>query len=102
MMATRPTTPADSSARLSVRDLSVERSGRQVLRGLSFDLRPGEVVGLLGRNGAGKTTLFQVLCGCSPPTQGNSLWTGNPSLRATANSARAAAWSSRNLRSTRD
>ena len=78
MMATRPTTSADSSARLSVRDLSVERSGRQVLRGLSFDLRPGEVVGLLGRNGAGKTTLFQVLCGLLAPDSGEFALDGKP------------------------
>jgi len=65
-------------ARLSVRDLSVERSGRQVLRGLGFELRPGEVVGLLGRNGAGKTTLFQVLCGLLDPDSGEFALDGRP------------------------
>jgi ABC-2 type transport system ATP-binding protein len=61
-----------------VRDLSVERSGRQVLRGLGFELRPGEVVGLLGRNGAGKTTLFQVLCGLLDPGSGTFALDGQP------------------------
>ena len=70
--------PTDSPARLSVRDLSVERSGRQVLRGLGFELRPGEVVGLLGRNGAGKTTLFQVLCGLLAPDSGEFALDGRP------------------------
>jgi ABC-2 type transport system ATP-binding protein len=62
--------PGQPPARLSVRDLSVERAGRQVLRGVNFEIRPGEVVGLLGRNGAGKTTLFQVLCGLLDPGSG--------------------------------
>lgn len=62
---------------LSVSDLNVERSGRQVLRGLSFELRRGEIAGLLGRNGAGKTTLFQVLCGLLDPDSGAFTLDGN-------------------------
>jgi len=65
-------------ARLSVSGLSVERSGRQVLRDLGFELQPGEVVGLLGRNGAGKTTLFQVLCGLLDPDSGEFALDGRP------------------------
>ncbi|MFN9267482.1 MAG: ABC transporter ATP-binding protein [Planctomycetaceae bacterium] len=38
--------------------------------GLSFEVRPGEVLGLLGRNGAGKTTTLRALAGIVTPTRG--------------------------------
>jgi lipopolysaccharide transport system ATP-binding protein len=40
------------------------------LRDVDLLIRPGEVVGLVGRNGAGKSTLLQMLCGTLPPTTG--------------------------------
>jgi ABC-2 type transport system ATP-binding protein len=43
---------------------------RYAIRGLSFEVRPGEVFGLLGRNGAGKTTTVRVLTTLLPPTEG--------------------------------
>lgn len=53
--------------------------GRPVLSGLSLDLWPGEVVGLLGRNGAGKTTLFRALAGLLPCCRAQQvLWRGRP------------------------
>lgn len=53
--------------------------GRPVLSGLSLDLGPGEVVGLLGRNGAGKTTLFRALAGLLPCCRAQRvLWRGRP------------------------
>jgi ABC-2 type transport system ATP-binding protein len=40
------------------------------VRGLDFDVRRGEIFGLLGANGAGKSTTFRMLCGLLPPTGG--------------------------------
>jgi branched-chain amino acid transport system ATP-binding protein len=48
---------------LAVRDLAVDIEGSRVLRGVSFDVRAGELVCIVGRNGAGKTTTFRTIMG---------------------------------------
>jgi ABC-2 type transport system ATP-binding protein len=45
--------------------------GREILRGLSFRVMPGEIVGFLGPNGAGKTTTLRILSGFFPFAKGS-------------------------------
>jgi ATPase subunit of ABC transporter with duplicated ATPase domains len=61
---------------LQVRDLAVEVGGVPIVEDLSFSLRAGEKVGLVGRNGAGKTSLLRVLAGEEPPVRGAILRQG--------------------------
>ncbi|WP_064694831.1 ATP-binding cassette domain-containing protein [Rhizobium aegyptiacum] len=46
------------------------------LRGINMDVKPGEVLGLLGDNGAGKSTLIKVFAGVHQPTSGQIIWQG--------------------------
>jgi len=55
---------------LSVRDLVVDIQGSRVLRGISFDVGPGELVCFVGRNGAGKTTTLRGIMGFRKPISG--------------------------------
>ncbi|MHB8584426.1 MAG: ATP-binding cassette domain-containing protein [Thermoplasmatota archaeon] len=58
---------------LSVQSLRKEYVGGVVaLKGISFDVQPGETFGLLGPNGAGKSTLQQILCTLTRPTSGTA------------------------------
>jgi ABC-type glutathione transport system ATPase component len=52
---------------LQVRDLTVELGGRTILSGVSFDVPPGQIVGLFGESGCGKTTLALSILGLLPP-----------------------------------
>lgn len=55
---------------LSARNLTRSFGNRQVIHGVSLELRRGEVLGLLGHNGAGKSTTLQMLTGCLLPDSG--------------------------------
>jgi len=56
--------------RLEARCLTKSYRGRIVVKDVSINLSPGEVVGLLGPNGAGKTTTFYMISGLIRPTSG--------------------------------
>jgi len=63
--------PPQAEVVLSCRNLDVERGGRELLAGIRFDLRAGEVVLLTGANGAGKSTLARTLAGFLRPARGS-------------------------------
>jgi ABC-2 type transport system ATP-binding protein len=70
---------------VTVTDLVVERGRRQVLKGLSFAVPPGQVTGLLGPSGSGKTTLMRAIVGVQVVRSGDVTVlgeaAGSPDLR---------------------
>ncbi|MEK7709924.1 MAG: ABC transporter ATP-binding protein [candidate division NC10 bacterium] len=52
-----------------------------ILHGVSLEVRPGEVVGLLGRNGVGKSTTLKTIMGLIHPTEGRIVFEGQPIAR---------------------
>jgi branched-chain amino acid transport system ATP-binding protein len=66
---------------LTVRDLVVDIQGSRVLRRVSFEVREGEFVCLVGRNGAGKTTSLRTIMGLRRPVSGTIEFDGRD-LRA--------------------
>ena len=64
---------------LQVRELHAYYGHGHVLQGVSFDLRPGEIVALLGRNGVGRSTTAKALMGLVR-TEGSALWMGQELL----------------------
>lgn len=65
MTTTSPDSPTTSAGTtvVSVRDLRLRRGTRQVLDGVSFDVRRGEVIALMGASGSGKTTILRAMAG---------------------------------------
>jgi gliding motility-associated transport system ATP-binding protein len=61
---------------IDVTDLSKSYGPVQALRGVSFHVDAGEVIGLLGPNGAGKTTMMKILVGYLQPTTGTAMVDG--------------------------
>jgi ABC-2 type transport system ATP-binding protein len=56
-------------------------NGHHALKGVSLDIRQGEIFALLGPNGAGKTTLISIVCGIVRPTSGSVLVDGHDIVR---------------------
>ncbi len=61
---------------LVARDLEVRAGARLLLEHVSFQVAPGDKIGLVGRNGAGKTTLTKILSGEAQPASGTVIRTG--------------------------
>lgn len=66
-----------SIALLQVEQLSKRYSGQVALESVCFDVREGEVLGIIGPNGSGKTTLLECLTGLQPADGGYVRWQGH-------------------------
>ena len=81
MTSPAPSPPPAASATppeplVAVEDLHTYYGKSHILHGVSLTVRPGEVVGLLGRNGVGKSTTLKTIMGLVPPSQGRVLFQG--------------------------
>ncbi len=61
---------------LALRNVSKHFGGIRALLGISLDVAPGEIVGIMGANGAGKTTLFSLIAGNERPSGGEIVFDG--------------------------
>ena len=77
-----PTAPSSAPTQrvpvVEMRNIQVSFGGVRAVAGVTIDLYPGEVVGVVGGNGAGKTTLMRTLSGARPPDAGQILVNGQP------------------------
>jgi ABC-2 type transport system ATP-binding protein len=62
---------------IQVTDFCKAYRGMVAVEALSFDVKPGQILGLLGPNGAGKTTTMRAIAGVIPPTRGRMLVSGH-------------------------
>ncbi len=62
---------------LLIESLELTISNRNIVKKVTLNVNPGEVVGLLGPNGAGKTSTFNMIVGLIKPNQGNIYLDGN-------------------------
>jgi D-xylose transport system ATP-binding protein len=63
---------------VAMRNINVAFGGVKAVDGVSVDVRPGEVMGLVGGNGAGKSTLMRALSGAHKADSGEILFDGRP------------------------
>lgn len=73
---------------LEASNLECVRGERRLFAGVGFRLEGGEMLYLQGRNGSGKTSLLRMLCGLTPPADGEICWRGAP-IRKLADEFRA-------------
>ena len=59
---TQPVRPERLEGRIEIRDIGFRYGSRSIIRGLSLDIRPGEMIGLVGHSGSGKSTLVNLIC----------------------------------------
>ena len=76
--------PAVPPPAISVRGLVKRYNATEAVRGIDFDVQPGEIFGLIGPDGAGKTSTFQILGGVMEPTGGVAELLGLPARAARA------------------
>src|SRR6476469_662764 len=68
----------EAGAMITVENLTKRYGGFTAVDGISFEVRPGSVVGFLGPNGAGKSTAMRMMTGLTPPTSGRATILGRP------------------------
>ena len=74
--------PSDGEVLISARSLDYRYSnGYQALKGISFDIQPGEILAIVGRKGAGKSTLARLLVGLLKPQSGQLTLFGKPAAK---------------------
>ncbi|TMC46852.1 MAG: sugar ABC transporter ATP-binding protein [Chloroflexi bacterium] len=84
-----PSAPVQRVPIVEMRNVQVSFGGVRAVAGVTIDLNPGEVVGVVGGNGAGKTTLMRTLSGARPPDAGQILVNGQPVTIANPRDAKA-------------
>ncbi|HWU22432.1 MAG TPA: ABC transporter ATP-binding protein [Nocardioides sp.] len=70
---------------LEVDHVTIKFGGLTALDDVTFDIRPGEILGLIGPNGAGKTTCFNVMTGVYQATSGQIRFDGAPLAKMARN-----------------
>jgi branched-chain amino acid transport system ATP-binding protein len=73
----------EGRAVLQVKSISKHFGGIAALSSVSFEVKKGEFIGLIGPNGSGKTTLFNVITGALKPTSGKAVFMGQEITRLT-------------------
>ncbi len=84
--------PARAGPVLRVADFSKSYDKAEAVRGLSFDLQPGAILGMVGPNGAGKTTTLRSITGILAPTSGRIEIDGHDISRRPMEAKRALAY----------
>src|SRR5688572_19770899 len=70
-----------NSAAITVEKLHKKYRDTHAVRGVSFQVQAGQVLGLVGPNGAGKTTTMRAVCGIIPPSNGRLIIAGHDVVR---------------------
>ncbi|URZ09031.1 ABC transporter ATP-binding protein [Clostridium felsineum] len=68
---------------LEVTDLYKSLGNKEIIKGISFSIKEGEILGFLGRNGAGKTTTIKMLVGLISPDKGSVIISGHDITKET-------------------
>ncbi len=79
--ATVASVPFGRDAAITLRDISHSYGERAALQGVSFEVKPAEIFGLLGPNGSGKTSLFRILSTLMLPSSGTAIIMGDDAVK---------------------